>query len=78
MSTNVPYIRADIVKSLLKDSSPRCFHCGENYTRDKGHSGPTHTTWKPTCECLDKTIRVVTGGEIVYDTENPDPRFWNE
>ena len=79
MNKTTPYIRADIVKAIIKEAAPKCFHCGSSYEKDENHTGPTHTTWKPSCTCLDKvTIRIVTGGEIVFDDETIDPDFWNE
>jgi len=65
---DIPYLRADVVKALVKETPPRCFHCGIDYEKDRAHCGPDHNTWKPMCLCLNKTtIRIVTGGEIEFD-----------
>ena len=49
--------------TILKSTPVVCFHCGIEYVKDENHSGCYHTTWKPNCNCLNKsTIRIVTGG----------------
>ena len=79
MKKDVPYLRADVVKALVKETPPRCFHCGDEYVKDNRHCGATHNTWMPNCTCLNKsTIRIVTGGEIIYGEEQQLPDYWNE
>ena len=44
------------------ENFPLCFHCGQPYEKDIQHCGKLYNTWKPICECLNKTtIRIVTG-----------------
>lgn len=59
---NVPFLETDMVNSIRKNTEPFCFHCGVPYVKDEPHCTETHSTWKPNCNCLNKsTIRVVTG-----------------
>tara|TARA_Y100000310_G_C20383117_1_gene669112 strand:+ start:142 stop:348 length:207 start_codon:yes stop_codon:yes gene_type:complete len=52
----------EVILDILRETAPRCFHCGDDYIRDDKHYSNTHTTWMPACTCLNKsTIRVVTG-----------------
>ena len=56
-------INPDLVNHIKRDTVPTCFYCGEDYIQDKMHCSDKHSTWKPNCQCLNKTtIRVVTGG----------------
>ena len=70
MKKDIPYFRADVVQALVKETAPRCFHCGTDYEKDNIHCGPEHNTWRPACHCISKsTIRIVTGADILFDEE---------
>ena len=59
------YLRSDISAFVLKSS---CTPISPFMNFDYNLAG-----------IVDKDlIRVVTGGEIVFDNEDPDPDFWNE
>ena len=61
------FLSSDIVNSIQKNTVPFCFHCGKPDEREEKHSGKRHSTWKPICNCLNKsTIRIVTGGNDEY------------
>lgn len=67
MKTTQPFLSASAVKMLLKETPPRCFHCGVEFIKDLKHCGENHNTWMPNCTCINKPIRIVTTGDSVLD-----------
>ena len=71
MKKKEAFLGDEIINSIQKNTVPVCFHCGLPYQRDEKHCGEHHTTWRPSCNCVNKpTIRIVTGG--VKDEETQD------
>ena len=59
---NVLMFLRDIEIQIKKETVPICFHCGVPYIKDGKYCSLDHNTWKPDCNCLNKsTIRIVTG-----------------
>lgn len=63
-----PFITIDAVNAIIKESAPACFHCGLLYVKDMKYCTPMLNTWKPDCECVRRTIRVTTGGPVVFNS----------
>ena len=62
------YLRADAVEAIIKETEPRCYHCGQPYVKDEKLSGNNYNTWMPMCLCINKsTIRIVTGVGIIIE-----------
>ena len=59
---HIPELSPELINNIRRNTTPICFHCGENYIVVKAHSDETSTVWRPTCKCLSTTaVRVVTG-----------------